>query len=70
MYKAIILITKLCIFLQGLIVALLSVGCLIGALMGGFISDLAGRKPAVILGASLVAAGGMLHTGAINLWLA
>ena len=49
--------------------ALLSVGCLVGALMGGFISDLAGRKPTVILGAILVTGGGMLHTGAINLWL-
>lgn len=49
--------------------ALLSVGCLIGALFGGFFSDLAGRKPTVILGACLVTCGGALHTGALNMWL-
>ena len=43
------------------------VGALIGALVAGFISDLAGRKPAVILGASLVAIGSLLHTAAVHL---
>ena len=53
---------------QGLIVSLLSAGCLAGALMGGFLSDLVGRKPVVILGASLVSLGALLHTAALNLW--
>ena len=35
--------------------------------MAGFISDLAGRKPAVILGASLVASGALLHAAAVHL---
>ena len=48
--------------------ALLSLSAIFGALCSGVLSDLAGRKPAIILGASLVAVGGLLHTAAMNLW--
>lgn len=54
-------------FLQGLIVALFSIGCFSGALAGGFLSDLLGRKASVIIGGTLASLGGILHTGAINL---
>ena len=48
--------------------ALLSVGCLFGALFSGVFSDFAGRKAALLVGASVVACGGLLHTAAVNLW--
>ncbi len=53
---------------QGLIVSLLPVGSLFGALLGGVLSDLAGRKPAIIIGASLVSCSGLIHIAALNLW--
>ena len=52
---------------QGLIVTLLSVGCLFGALFSGVFSDFLGRKATLLVGASVVACGGLLHTAAINL---
>ena len=48
--------------------SILSIGCLVGALMSGWLSDIFGRKPAIILGSILVAVSGMLHTAAIYLW--
>ncbi len=40
-----------------------------GALAGGGLSDHLGRKTAIILGASLVALGALIHTSAVYLWL-
>ena len=48
--------------------ALLSVGCLFGALFAGVFSDFAGRKAALLVGAAVVACGGLLHTAAVNIW--
>ena len=53
--------------MQGLIVSLLSIGAVFGALAAGTMSDTLGRKPTIIIGASLAALGGMLHTAAIHL---
>lgn len=53
--------------LQGLIVSLLPVGCVVGALAAGPVSDFLGRKPAVIIGGCLAALSGALHTAAVNL---
>ncbi len=47
--------------------SLFSVGSLIGALLSGVLSDFVGRKPAIVIGASLVAVGGVLHTGAVHI---
>lgn len=55
-------------FLQGLIVSLLSIASLAGALVAGVLSDVAGRKPAVIIGGCLVSFGGILHIATLNLW--
>ncbi len=40
-----------------------------GALAGGGLSDHLGRKPALILGGSVVALGALIHTSAVHLWL-
>ena len=47
--------------------SLFFVGALAGALMAGVVSDLAGRKPAVMLGAGLVALGALLHSASVHL---
>ena len=38
-----------------------------GALAGGFLSDLLGRKASVIIGGIVASVGGILHTAAVNL---
>ena len=48
--------------------SILSVGSLVGALMGGVLSEFAGRKPAVMIGAGLISCGGILHMAAVHLW--
>ena len=40
-----------------------------GALAGGGLSGHVGRKPAIIIGGSLIALGGLIHTSAMHLWL-
>ena len=45
-----------------------SIGALVGALLSGVLSDLAGRKATVIVGASLYALGGTLQTSSFSLW--
>ena len=45
-----------------------SIGALVGALLSGLLSDLAGRKMTVIVGASLYAFGGTLQTSSFFLW--
>ena len=47
--------------------AVYPVGGLVGALLAGVLSDFAGRKRAIIIGASLAALGGLIHTSAVNL---
>ena len=54
--------------LQGLIVSLFSVGGFMGALGGGWLADYVGRKPTMILGASLVGISGLIHASAVTLW--
>ena len=46
-----------------------SIGALVGALLSGLLSDLAGRKVTLIAGASLYALGGTLQTSSFFLWL-
>ena len=45
-----------------------SIGALVGALLSGLLSDLAGRKVTLILGGSLFAFGGALQTFSFFLW--
>ena len=47
----------------------LHIGCFIGALLAGVLSDVAGRKAAVVTGAACCAVGSALQTGAVNIWL-
>ena len=42
-------------------------GGLVGSLIAGPISDFLGRKPAILIGASLISLGGLFHTVAIHL---
>ena len=49
-------------------VSVFSIGALVGALLSGLLSDLAGRKMTVITGASLYAFGGTLQTSSFFLW--
>jgi len=49
-------------------VSLSAVGSLVGALIGGVLSDFMGRKPAVIVGGGLVSCSGILHMSAVNVW--
>ena len=44
------------------------IGALVGALFSGLLSDLAGRKVTVIVGASLCAVGGALQASSFQLW--
>jgi MFS family permease len=50
-----------------MIVSLLLFGALVGALVAGVIADIFGRKPVIIVGASLGFCGAALHTGAVHL---
>ena len=55
--------------LQGAIVSVFYIGALVGALVSGPLSDLAGRKVTVIVGASLCGVGGALQASSFHLWL-
>ena len=55
---------------QGAIVSVFSIGALVGALLSGLLSDLAGRKVTLIVGGSLFAFGGALQTFSFFLWWA
>ena len=56
------------LLLQGAIVSVFSIGALVGALLSGPLSDLAGRKVTMIVGGSLYALGGTLQTFSFFLW--
>ena len=49
-------------------VALFSLGSLVGALLGGPLSDWVGRRAALVTGALLVASGTIIQSAAIALW--
>ena len=53
---------------EGAIVSVFSIGALVGALLSGLLSDLAGRKVTLIVGASSSAIGATLQTSSIYLW--
>ena len=53
---------------QGLVVALFSLGSLVGALLGGPLSDWAGRRAALVTGALLAASGIIVQSAAIAIW--
>lgn len=55
--------------LLGLIVSLFSVGCFIGALVAGGLSDLLGRKFSIICGGIVFFTGGAVQSGSIYLWM-
>lgn len=55
--------------MQGTIVSVLSIGAVVGALTSGLLSDLAGRKVSVIIGASTCVVGGTLQASSFYLWL-
>ena len=55
--------------LQGAIVSVYYIGALVGALLSGPLSDLAGRKVTVVVGASFGAVGGALQASSFQLWL-
>ena len=52
----------------GLIVALLSIGTLFGALVGGPIADVIGRKPSVILWCGIFCVGNIVMIAADDKW--
>ena len=54
--------------MQGAIVSVFSIGALVGVLVSGLLSDLAGRKVTLIVGGSLFAFGGALQTFSFFLW--
>ena len=45
-----------------------SIGALVGALLSGLLSDFAGRKVTVFIGASLYVLGGTIQTSSFYLW--
>lgn len=45
-----------------------SLGCLVGALVAGGVSDWLGRKLAIMLGGLVFLVGGLLQAAAIFLW--
>ncbi len=53
---------------EGAIVSVFSIGALAGALLSGLLSDLAGRKITLIVGASSSAIGATLQTSSLYLW--
>ena len=53
---------------EGAIVSVFSIGALVGALLSGLLSDLAGRKVTLIVGGSLFVLGGALQTFSFFLW--
>ncbi|XP_064397042.1 glucose transporter GlcP-like isoform X3 [Halichondria panicea] len=53
----------------GLVVALFSLGSLVGALLGGPLSDWAGRRAVLVTGALLSASGIIIQSAAIALWM-
>ena len=57
-----------CTIFQGTIVSIFSIGALVGALLSGLLSDLAGRKVTVIIGASTCLVGGSLQVASFYLW--
>ena len=54
--------------MQGAIVSVFSIGALVGALLSGLLSDLAGRKVTLIVGGSLFTFGGALQSFSFFLW--
>lgn len=52
----------------GLIVALLSIGTLIGALIGGPIADIIGRRPSVIVWCGIFCVGNIVMIAADDKW--
>ena len=53
---------------QGIIVSIFSIGAVVGALSSGLLSDSAGRKLTVIIGACTSAVGGILQASSFHLW--
>ena len=45
-----------------------SIGALVGALVSGLLSDLAGRKVAIVIGGCLYALGGTLQASSFYIW--
>ena len=45
-----------------------SIGALVGGLLSGLLSDVAGRKVTVVIGASLCGLGGAVQTSSLHLW--
>ncbi len=61
-------VVKMLTLSQGLVVSLFSLGSLVGALLGGPLSDWAGRR-ATLVGAALLAASGIIiQCSAIAIW--
>uniref|UniRef100_A0A1X7TWA7 Major facilitator superfamily (MFS) profile domain-containing protein n=2 Tax=Amphimedon queenslandica TaxID=400682 RepID=A0A1X7TWA7_AMPQE len=55
--------------LLGLVVSLFSIGCFIGALVSGALSDPIGRKLSIIVGGVVFFIGGALQASSFNLWM-
>ena len=55
--------------IQGTIVSIFSIGALVGTLVSGLLSDLAGRRVTVAVGATTCVLGGVLQSSSFYLWL-
>lgn len=51
-----------------MIVSIFSIGALVGALLSGLLSDFAGRKVTVVIGAVTCLIGGALQVSSFYLW--
>lgn len=55
--------------LIGLVVSVFSLGCLLGALIAGALSDLVGRKLAIIIGGVIFIVGGGVQAATYFFWM-
>ncbi|EDV21449.1 expressed hypothetical protein [Trichoplax adhaerens] len=53
----------------GIIVSSFSLGCMVGALSAGWLSDVFGRKMTVLVGSTIFTVGGVFQGAAIYLWM-
>jgi SP family sugar:H+ symporter-like MFS transporter len=55
--------------LLGLVVSTFSIGCLVGALLAAGLSEVLGRKRAIIVGGVVFTGGGAVQAGSLFIWM-